>query len=50
MLVHVAGVCIEDQVSCGKKEADCYEPAERCDHVWDCPLHGQDERGCGEFR
>ncbi|KAK6982829.1 Low-density lipoprotein receptor- protein 12 [Biomphalaria glabrata] len=36
-------------------EAACYPVYKRCDGIWDCPIHGADEKGCrnncglGEF-
>jgi len=42
------GVCFIGQAECGFGEKDCYDQTvERCNSVWNCPLHGGDERGCG---
>ncbi|XP_033754914.1 low-density lipoprotein receptor-related protein 12-like [Pecten maximus] len=41
------GVCLPDQSSCGALEKDCYPIDKRCDGVWNCHIHGGDEKGCG---
>ncbi|CAG5126668.1 unnamed protein product, partial [Candidula unifasciata] len=38
--------CSEDYLPCGYEELACYRNNQRCDNIWDCPLHGGDERGC----
>ncbi|XP_021342142.1 low-density lipoprotein receptor-related protein 12-like [Mizuhopecten yessoensis] len=41
------GVCLPDQSSCGTAEKDCFPTDKACDGVWNCRLHGGDEKGCG---
>ncbi|XP_060075300.1 low-density lipoprotein receptor-related protein 12-like [Ylistrum balloti] len=41
------GVCLPDQASCGSTEKDCYPIDKACDGMWNCRLHGGDEKGCG---
>ena len=45
----VSGVCLDHQEPCSYGERDCFDRvSERCDGVWNCPVHGGDERGCGK--
>lgn len=41
------GVCLPDQSSCGPIEKDCYPKDKACDGMWNCRIHGGDEKGCG---
>lgn len=41
------GECLPSQMACAYGERECYTASDQCDGVWDCPLLGRDEQGCG---
>ena len=53
MLFHLlslnyTGLCFAGQFTCGLGDKECYPRHKHCDYVWDCPLFGNDEKGCFE--